>query len=342
MRILVLGGTMFLGRHIVEHALARGHEVTLFHRGKTNPHLFPDLEHVLGDRKESLEPLSDRRFDAILDTSGYVPRVVQLSASALSRMAQHYTFISTISVYSDHATRNQDETGALGALEDPTREEITGDTYGPLKVLCEQAAADSFTGRVLVIRPGLIVGPHDPTDRFTYWPVRIARGGDVLAPGPESTPVQLIDVRDLAAWTVEMIETGRTGVFNATGPEVPLTMAQVLAACQHAAADAPGSRNAELHWVDSEFLVNEKVGPFSELPLWLPEDAWGITSMNIVRAVKAGLRFRPILDTARDTLEWHATRVAGTPDYALQAGLTPEREQSLLQAFAGYRAARPV
>jgi 2'-hydroxyisoflavone reductase len=201
---------------------------------------------------------------------------------------------------------------------------------------------------VLVIRPGLIVGPHDPTDRFTYWPVRVARGGDVLAPGPESTPVQLIDVRDLAAWTVEMIETGRTGVFNATGPEVPLTMAQVLDACQRAAADAPGGgpggggRRAELHWVDSEFLVAEKVGPFTELPLWLPEEAWGITSMNIVRAAKAGLRFRPILDTVRDTLAWHATRTAGTPDYTLKAGLAPEREQNLLQAFAGYRAARPV
>src|SRR4030095_11435959 len=211
MRILVIGGTMFLGRHIVEHALARGHEVTLFHRGKTNPHLFPDLEHVLGDRKESLEPLAGRRFDAILDTCGYVPRVVKLSAHALSGAAPHYTFISTISVYSDHKTLNQDETGPTGELEDPTREEITGDTYGPLKVLCEQAAAESFTGRVLVIRPGLIVGPHDPTDRFTYWPVRIARGGEVLAPGPEDTPVQLIDVRDLAAWTVEMMETGRTG-----------------------------------------------------------------------------------------------------------------------------------
>jgi 2'-hydroxyisoflavone reductase len=267
-------------------------------------------------------------------------------------MASHYTFISTISVYSDHATRNQDETGALGALEDPTSEEITGDTYGPLKVLCEQAAAESFTGHVLVIRPGLIVGPHDPTDRFTYWPVRIARGGDVLAPGPESTPVQLIDVRDLAAWTVEMMETGRTGVFNATGPEVPLTMAQVLEACRRAAADAQGggrkaekaeqADKAELHWVDSEFLVAEKVGPFTELPLWLPEEAWGITSMNIVRAAKAGLRFRPILDTARDTLAWHSTRTAGTPDYTLKAGLAPEREQNLLQAFAGYRAARPV
>jgi 2'-hydroxyisoflavone reductase len=260
-------------------------------------------------------------------------------------MAPHYTFISTISVYSDHATRNQDETGALGALEDPASEEITGDTYGPLKVLCEQAAAESFTGHVLVIRPGLIVGPHDPSDRFTYWPVRIARGGEVLAPGPESTPVQLIDVRDLAAWTVEMIETGRTGVFNATGPAVPLTMAQVLAACQQAAGDAPGGRKAaELHWVDSEFLVNEKVGAFTELPLWLPEEAWGITSMNIVRAVKAGLRFRPILDTVRDTLAWHATRegAAAGGEYSLKAGLTPEREQNLLQAFAGYRAARPV
>ena len=342
MRILVLGGTQFLGRHIVEQAIARGHEVTLFHRGKTNPGLFPELEHVLGDRKESLEPLAGRHFDAVLDTSGYVPRVVQLSASALSGVASHYTFISTISVYSDHKTRNQDETGPLGALEDPTSEEITGESYGPLKVLCEQAAAESFTGRVLVIRPGLIVGPNDPTDRFTYWPVRVARGGEVLAPGPEATPIQLIDVRDLAAWTLDMMETGRTGVFNATGPEVPLTMAEVLAACQRAAAEVGSGRKAEIHWVDSEFLVSEQVGAFTELPLWLPEEAWGITSMNIVRAAKAGLRFRPILDTVRDTLAWHASRTAGTPDYALKAGLPPEREQSLLQAFAGYRAGRPA
>jgi 2'-hydroxyisoflavone reductase len=351
MRILVLGGTQFLGRHIVEQALARGHEVTLFHRGKTNPHLFPEQEHVLGDRKESLEPLVGRRFDSVLDTSGYLPRVVQLSAGALSGTAPHYTFISTISVYADQLTRGQDETGTLGALDNPAREDITGETYGPLKVLCEQAVADTFTGRVLVIRPGLIVGPHDPTDRFTYWPVRLARGGTLLAPGPESTPVQLIDVRDLAAWTVAMIEAGHTGVFNATGPAGALSIGEFLAECGKGVGADSGARaekveQAKLQWVDGEFLVAEQVGAFTELPLWLPEEAWGMSSMNSVRAVKVGLRFRPLAETARDTLAWHRARVekaeGAAGDFALKSGLSAEREAKLLESWAGYRAGRPA
>jgi 2'-hydroxyisoflavone reductase len=333
MRLLVLGGTMFLGRHIVEQALGRGHDVTLFHRGKTHPELFPEAARAFGDRRESLEPLAGRRFDAVLDTSGYVPRVVQLSAAALSGAAAHYTFISTISVYADEKTRDQDEGGPLAALADPTREDVNGETYGGLKVLCEQAVAETFIGRVLVIRPGLIVGPHDPTDRFTYWPARMARGGDVLAPGPEAAPVQYIDVRDLAAWTLDMIEGQRTGVLNATGPAVPLTIGEFLTGCRDAARPSNGGADGvRFHWVDPEFLTAQNVAPFSDLPLWLPESAWGMSTVKVARAVAAGLSMRSLADTVRDTLAWHEARKDGA--VALKSGLSPEREAELLRAWA--------
>ena len=335
MRLLVLGGTMFLGRHIVEQALARGHAVTFFHRGKTHPELFPEATRAIGDRRESLEPLAGQRFDAVLDTSGYVPRVVQLSAAALSGAAPHYTFISTISVYADENTRGQDESGPLAAIADPKREDVNGETYGALKVLCEQAVAETFTGRVLVIRPGLIVGPHDPTDRFTYWPARMARGGDVLAPGPQAAPVQYIDVRDLAAWTLDMIEAQRTGVLNATGPAAELTIGEFLAGCRDAARPSNGAE-VRLTWVDPEFLAAQNVAPFTDLPLWLPEAAWGMSTVKVARAVASGLTMRPLADTVRDTLAWHQNR---EDPQALKSGLSPEREAELLRAWSDYRVA---
>jgi 2'-hydroxyisoflavone reductase len=224
MKLLILGGTVFLGRHTVEYGLERGHEVTIFTRGQRNPDLFPEVERLRGDRAGGLSVLAGRRWDAVIDTSGYFPRVVRASAEFLADKADRYIFISTISVFSDTSKPGMAEDGPIGTIEDPTVEEITGESYGPLKALCEQAVEEAFPGRALIIRPGLIVGPHDQSDRFTYWPTRLARGGEVLVPRTLDREIQLIDVRDLAGWTVRMAEEGATGVFNATGPDRSLTM----------------------------------------------------------------------------------------------------------------------
>ncbi len=232
MKILILGGTLFAGRHLVEIALRRGIEVTIFHRGQTNPQLFPTVERLYGDRDGGLTALEGRRWDAVIDTSGYLPRVVRASADLLSEAVDHYTFISTISVYADTSQQGITETAPVGVLEDPTTEERTGETYGPLKALCEQEAEAALPGRVLTVRPGLIVGPYDPSDRFTYWPYRVAQGGEVLAPESPALPVQIIDVRDLAAWILDMVSAGRTGVYNATGAAGSLTLGAVLETSQ--------------------------------------------------------------------------------------------------------------
>src|SRR6185503_2173656 len=228
MRILIIGGTRFLGRHLVEAALGRRHEVTLFNRGKSNPDLFPDLETILGDREHDVNKLQGRIWDAVIDVAGYLPRIVRLSAEVLEPNVRRYVFISTISVYENFRKAGIDEAYPVGKLEDETVEEITGETYGPLKVLCERAVHDIYGERALIIRPGLIVGPHDPTDRFTYWPVRVARGGDVLAPQKPEALTQIIDVRDLSDFIIKLIEDSTWGVYNATGPDYELTMGRLL------------------------------------------------------------------------------------------------------------------
>src|SRR6478672_8232941 len=225
MRLLVLGGTQFLGRHLVEVALREGDAVTIFHRGRTNPDLFAgQVERISGDRDGGLDALAGGEWDAVVDTCGYVPRVVAASARALADRCGHYTFVSTESVYGDVGEPGLDESAPVAVLDDPATEVVDGETYGGLKALCEEAAEAAMPGRVLNVRPGLIVGPHDPSDRFTYWPRRLARGGEVLAPGSAEGLVQVIDARDLAEWAVRMVEGGKTGVYNATGPENPLTM----------------------------------------------------------------------------------------------------------------------
>ncbi len=327
MNILVIGGTIFLGRHVVEAALRRGHTVTLFNRGKHNPDLFPELEKLHGDRNEDLSLLHGRTWDAVLDPSGYVPRQVRSLAELLRDSTEHYTFISSISVYSDVHILNMDESGPLGTVDDETTEEVTGETYGPLKVLCEKAAEEVMPGRVASIRAGLIVGPNDPTDRFTYWPVRVARGGEVLAPGSPDAVTQIIDVRDLAEWVLRVMERKVTGVFNATGPDHPLTMRRLLETCK----EASGS-DARLTWVSDEFLKAEGVGPWMEMPLWIPSDpeTAGFSRIDCSRARAAGLTFRPLADTVRDTLGWAGTLAA---DHEPRAGMKPEREQELLRLW---------
>jgi 2'-hydroxyisoflavone reductase len=318
LRLLVLGGTKFLGRHIVETALERGHDVTIFHRGTTNRGLFGDrVEEVLGDRDGGLGVLESGRWDAVVDTSGYFPRIVGASAKLLAARADHYTFVSSISVYDDFST-GPDERSPVATLEDEAIEEL-GDEYehyGGLKALCEKAVERELPGRTLVVRPGLIVGPHDPTDRFTYWPERVSRGGEVLAPGPPERLVQFIDVRDLAEWMVRLAEERRAGVFNATNEGV--SMGELLA-------------GADATWVSDEFLVEHGVGEWIELPLWIADPDWiGHHQVDVSRAVAAGLSFRPVAETVRDTAEWAAAR---GDEHELQAGLAPERERELLEAW---------
>ncbi len=328
MKLLVLGGTVFLGRYMVESALARGHTVTLFNRGQHNPDLFPNVEKLRGERDGGLAVLKGRTWDAVIDTCGYVPRLVRASAEALADSVEHYTFISSLSVYANTSKPNLDENAPVGKLADESVEQITNETYGPLKALCEQAAEQAMPGRVLNVRAGLIVGPHDATDRFTYWPARVARGGDVLAPGNPASPVQFVDVRDLAGWIVKMAEARQAGVFNAAGPDDVLPMRQFLETCQ-----SVSGASSNLIWANEKFILEQDVKPWLEMPLWIPESdqaAAGFSTFNCGQAIAAGLAFRPLADTVRDTLAWANTRPA---DHAWLAGLTPEREAEVVQAW---------
>jgi 2'-hydroxyisoflavone reductase len=326
MDLLILGGTRFLGRYLVEAAQEEGHGVTLFNRGLSGPDLFPEVETIKGDRDGDLSALRGRRWDAVIDTCGYVPRVVRASAGLLAEAVDHYTFVSSISVYSDGIGPGADESAPVEELEDPTVEEVTGETYGGLKALCERAAGEEMPGRVLNVRPGLISGPHDPTDRFTYWPRRVADGGEVLAPDRPELQVQFIDVRDLAAWMVRMSAEQQTGTYNATGPDYELRMGKLLEECE-----AVSDGEAQIIWVSEEFLEESGVEPFTEMPLWVPREYAGMQAVDCGRAIAAGLTFRPVSQTVRDVLEWDSTRVEAD----LAAGLRPERERELLSAWHG-------
>lgn len=325
MRILLFGGTGFLGRHLVEVALEHQHIVTLFNRGQTHPELFPHVEQLHGDRKRDLQVLHGRKWDAVIDSNGQVPFQVRESASVLAESTQHYTFISTTSVYADFTVTPIDERSPVCKLEDPAIEENTPQTYGGRKALCEYYAEQVLPNRVLVIRPGLIVGPYDPTDRFTYWPHRIAQGGEVLAPGNPEQPVQFIDVRDLATWTIAMVEARQVGVYNAKGPASPLTMRQFLERCH----EVSGS-DTQFEWVNEQFLLEQEIAPYSQLPLWVPGKMVGFPRVDCRKAIAAGLRLRSLAETIQDTLNWDATRPAINP---LRAGLTTEHEQQLLRAW---------
>ena len=335
MNLLILGGTIFLGRYLVEAALAHGHEVTLFNRGQHNPELYPDVEKLRGDRDGGLDVLRGRRWDAVVDTSGYIPRLVRASAELLADAVEHYTFISSISVYPHFRSVGLDERAPVGTLDDPTVEVITGESYGPLKALCEQAVEQAQPERTLVVRPGLIVGPHDYSDRFTYWVRRVAQGGEVLAPAHPDWHTQIIDVRDLAEWTLRVVEQRQTGVYNATGPEYDLQFGHLLDTCRTVSGSA-----ARFIWVNEAFLAENEVTPWSELPLWIPQsdpDMLGFSDISCAKAIAAGLVFRDLATTMRDTLAWDATRAdtAEPPARALQprAGLAPEREAELLRAW---------
>jgi 2'-hydroxyisoflavone reductase len=329
MKILILGGTKFLGRALVDAARAAGHTVTLFNRGQTNPDLYPDVEKLRGDRDGGLAVLGGRKWDVAIDTCGYFPRLVGDSARALAGSVDHYTFISSISVYAEEAntTPNADETFPVSTIEDETVEDIGEGRYGALKALCEQAAEAAMPGRVLNIRPGLIVGPHDPTDRFSYWPVQVSRGGEILTPAADS-PVQVIDVRDLAGWTLRMAEARRTGVFNATGPDNRLNFEPFINQCRAVVGNGAG----QAVMVSDAFLLEHEVAPWANLPMWLPLEKAGLTQINIDKALAAGLTFRPIEETIRDTLAWFAQDRAEEQDLRGPV-ITPEREAELIAAW---------
>jgi nucleoside-diphosphate-sugar epimerase len=333
LKLLILGGTAFLGPHLIEAAQARGHEITLFNRGRTNTHLFPELEKLVGDRDpnkgEGLNALQaeltkGRRWDAVIDTSSYVPRITQASADLLRDGVDHYQFISTLSVFADRSV-DVDEDSPVGVLDDPSIERVTGASYGPLKALCEQAAEKSMAGRVSNVRPGLIVGPMDRSDRFTWWPERVRRGGEILAPGKPDAPVQIIDVRDLAAWCIAVIENNTTGVYNAVGPKGRMTMQEFLHGCKIVIGS-----EASFTWASDEILAENKVRAYLELPLWLPREGAPYGTAQCQKAIAAGLRYRPVGDTIRDTLAWSMARDSG---HKWRAGLAVEKELEILASL---------
>lgn len=323
MRILVIGGTRFLGRHLVEVALERGHDVTLFNRGKTNADLFPSVTKLRGDRDSDLSALQGHTWDVVIDTCGYVPRVVSASARALVNATNLYVFISSISVYAEDNNSTINESSRLAAMPDETVEQVTNETYGPLKVLCEQAAERAMPRRVLQIRPGYIVGPHDPTDRFTYWPYRVAQGGEVAVPGSPDAPIQFIDVRDLTEWIVRMSEAGKTGTYNATGPAALLTMQHLLQTCR----DVTQS-DARFTWLSEPFVTEQHLE--ADFPIWTPAEAVYFSTVDCARAIADGLTFRSLADTIQATLQWNASRPDG---FTGRAGISRGREAALLEEW---------
>ena len=329
LKVLILGGTGFLGPQTVEAARRRGHTLTLFNRGKTHPGMFPDIEQIHGDRNTDIKLLAGRNWDVVVDNCGYFPRQIREAAAVLKDAIKQYVFISSISVYKDNSKPGADETNPVGTIADENFEQITGESYGPLKALCEQAAEKAMPGRVTNIRPGLIVGPGDPSDRFTYWPVRIDRGGEVLAPGNPADPVQMIDARDLGEWVVKVIEDGTVGAFNAVGPTRELSIGDMLKACQ-----AASSNKSTLTWADADFLEAQKVAAWSDMPVWVPPtgDMAGFARVSFAKAAAKGLRFRPIDDTVKATLAWFKSEPAER-QAKLRAGLKPEREAEVLKAW---------
>ena len=334
LRILILGGTGFTGPYQVRYALSRGHKVTTFNRGKTHPGELPkEVEQLIGDRNGQLDALKGRKWDVAIDNPTTLPAWVRDAAEMLKGNVEGYVFISTISVYAD-TSKGADEMAPLAKYEgaDPYKETLEAmkasgyKTYGPLKALSEKEAEKWFPGKTLIVRPGLIVGPRDETDRFTYWPVRIERGGEVLAPGIPTDPVQFIDARDLAEWTIRMVENRETGIYNATGPAKPLAIGEMLDQIKGAF-----NSDATFTWVPADFLEKQKVEAWSDMPVWTGEES-GMARTNITRALSKGLTFRPLAETARDTLIWFKSQPQDRQS-KFRAGLTPEREKEVLAAW---------
>lgn len=340
MKILIIGGTKFLGRHLVRAALQKNHEVTLFNRGKFSQEDFENVEQIHGDRNVDLDKLANRRFDAVIDTCGYLPQTVKASAEALKNSAGQYVFISSISAYQDYYQTNFDETAKLAELSKEQKNKaekidakseinavVLEEMYGALKVLCEREVESAFPDRNLIVRSGLIVGAFDSTDRFTYWAMRISKGGKVFAPGSPNRFVQMIDAQDLAEWIVKMVEDGENGIFNVTGKPFDLTFAKMLEEIKNICES-----DAEFVWASEEFMKREAVEEWSEMPLYLAESreaAQGFLSANIDKTLAKGLKFRPLSDTIRETIDWRKTKTD-----ELKAGISAEREAELIRKWS--------
>jgi 2'-hydroxyisoflavone reductase len=338
LRILILGGTGFTGPFQVRYALSRGHKVTVFNRGRTHPGELPkEAEQLIGDRNGQLDALKGRAWDVVIDNPTTLPSWVRTAAQVLKGNVDRYVFISTTSVYSDNTMRGMDESGPLAEFQGSDPFKVTIETmrassvplYAPLKVISEKETRKWFPGKSLIIRPGLIVGPGDESDRFTFWPVRVARGGEVLAPGTPKDTVQFIDARDLAEWTIRMVEQDSTGTFNATGPASKLTMAAMLEEIKTVTRS-----DARFTWLDVEFLLAQKVSPWNDMPVWVaprgPET--GFIQLSNKKAVSKGLTFRSVGETAQDTLDWFRKQPADR-QANLRAGITREREAEVLAAW---------
>lgn len=339
MKVLILGGTRFLGRALVEEALARGHEVTLFNRG-TNKEIFPEVEQLIGDRNIDIALLENRKWDVLIDTCGFAPHQIKKVADVLGDNIEHYTFISSISVYKDWIPLNIAENYPLLSMlpEDKLADVEAGtlspyEYYGELKALCEAEAEKHWPDSVLHVRAGLLVGSFDYSDRLPYWVQRVAKGGNILVPGRSSRPVQLIDIKDIASWVLTMAEKRKAGTFNVTGPKNMLTIEELLNACK-----AVTNSNAKFVWAEEAFLLKHKVQPWTEMPLWIPECSplegqakpWkGTFSINIDKAVNAGLAFRPLEDTIYDIYQWEKVRDSSER----KAGISLTKEQELLELY---------
>ncbi len=330
LRVLILGGTGFIGPHFVEALSARGHTLTLFNRGKRNAALFPKIETLIGDRNGELDALRDGNWDVVIDNSGYVPRHVRLSAELLKERAERYIFVSSISAYANLTKPGIDEDYPTATLPDPSVEQVNGETYGGLKALCEKAVEQAFGARATILRPTYIVGPGDHTDRFTYWPVRVARGGEMLAPGTPKDPIQFVDVRDLTDFTRACVEEGITGRFNICNPPREVTIGELLEISKRIT-----KADTKFRWADEAFLEANKLLDSGEIPIWSPTkgEYAGAALVNPARAIARGLHFRDAATTVTDTLSWHRTRPA--EEQKLRAGLTPEREAELLSKLTG-------
>ena len=324
MKLLIIGGTKFLGPPLVQSALSRGHEVTLFNRGLFAAAQPAGVEFVQGNRDGEIGRLAGRRFDVAIDTCGFVPRIVRQSVALLGDAVERYVFVSSISAYAEPFGGSFAEEEPTAVPADPATEAVTNETYGGLKALCEHEVLTGMPARAMVVRPGLIVGPLDPSDRFTYWPTRFALGGDVLVPGAPEADVSFVDARDLAQWMIEAAENRVSGTFNASGTYGALTMADVIEACRRAAG---GGRAV---WVSEDFVLSHNVAPWTELPLWIPQGEDNLIKASSARAVAAGLRYRPLAETVQDTLDW--SKELGL-DRPLRAGLTRAREAELLAAW---------
>ena len=339
MKILILGGTRFLGRAFVEEALNRGHEVTLFNRG-TNKELFPEVEQLIGDRNGGVSSLENRKWDVVVDTCGFSPHHIRNVGEVLTDNIEHYIFISSLSAYKDWIPHHIKEDYIL--QPEPTEEQIKAvengevspyEYYGALKVLCEKEAEEYWPRRVLHVRAGLLSGMFDYTDRLPYWIQRVAKGGKVLVPGRKDRPVQIVDIKDVANWGLNMAENKNAGIFNVTGPNYDLTMEELLNTCKKVTHS-----DAEFVWVDESFMSEHNVQPWTEMPLWIPETfpldgetkPWkGGFSISVENAVKEGLTFRRIGETVTDENEW----MKSTDEWELKAGISGEREKELLERW---------